>query len=64
MKQYNVQVEVTTTYIVEVHAEDIQEANDKAWCMEFEEIKAQGSANVTETTDVGNIEEIQKESGE
>ena len=62
MKQYNVQVEVTTTYIVEVHAEDIQEANDKAWCMEPDEI-AVGDFMVEEVTNIGNIEEIQKESG-
>jgi len=64
MKSYRVTVGVTTTYTVEVHAEDEQAAGDISWCLELNEIEAQGSANVTEVTAVRDVEEIQREGGE
>ena len=64
MKPYNVQVEVTTTYTVEVHAGYQQRAEEKAWELDLEEIEAQGSVDKTETTAVGFAEEIQRESEE
>jgi len=64
MKPYRVTVEVTTTYTMEVHAEDEQAAGGISWCLELNEIEAQGSANVTEVTAVRNVEEIQREDEE
>ena len=64
MNAYQVQVEVTTTYTVEVHADHWKEARVKVWDMGLDEIEAQGSAEKTETTNVGDIEEIQEEVGE
>lgn len=64
MKQFNVQVEVTTTYTVEVRAEDEQEAADTAWCLDEREIATQGSENEWEIMNVGDVEEIQRESGD
>lgn len=67
MKSYNVQVEVTTTYTVEVHADDRKEARARAWDLSLDEIEAQGSPEKTETTAVSHlndIQEIQRESEE
>ena len=67
MKQFNVTLEVTTTYNVEVHAEDEYDARDKAWNLDIDEIEAQGSVEPTETTAVAmanDIEEIQREDEE
>ncbi len=65
MKPYRVQVEVTTTYTVEVHAGDEQLAGERAWRMDSDEVEATGSAEKTEVTSVDQcIEEIQRESGE
>lgn len=67
MKPYRIKIEVTTTYTVEVHAEDVYDAHDKAWAMDLDEIEAQGSAEKTETmavSPIGDIEEIQREDEE
>lgn len=64
MKPYRVTVEVTTTYTVEVHAEDGEEAMDIAWCLDEREIAIQGSENEWEITSVVDAEEIQRESEE
>jgi hypothetical protein len=67
MKPYHVQVEVTTTYTVEVHADDPKHARSIAWGLDIEEIEAQGSVDETEVTAVSHIndiEEIQREKTE
>lgn len=64
MKRFNVQVEVTTTYTVEVHAYSDWKAEQDAWQLDLEEIEAQGSADKTEVTAVGDTEEIVEESGD
>jgi len=63
VKPYQVTVEVTTTYTVEVHAEDEEDADNKTWKMDSDEIEAQGSAYCTEIVSVSDIEEIQREDG-
>ena len=62
MKPYRVTVEVTTTYTVEVHAEDEYEAGTRALSLSLDEVEAQGSADKTEVTMAYDAEEIQRES--
>ncbi len=64
MKPYRVTVEVTTTYTVEVHAEEPEGVRAIAWELDLKEIEAQGSVDCTVTTEVSDIEEIQRESEE
>ncbi len=64
MKPYRVTVEVTTTYTVEVPAEDDHDAWDRGWCLSPDEIEAQGSAEKTDIAVIGEPEEIQRESEE
>lgn len=64
MRSYHIEINVTTTYIAEVHAESEQEAIDKAWNMEPNEVEAQGSVEISEVSNVGGIEEIQREDEE
>lgn len=67
MKPFLVTLEITTTYTVEVHAEDKHDARDRAWDLDIDEIEAQGSVETTETTAVAmtnDIEEIQREDEE
>ena len=64
MKSYQVTVEVTTTYTVEVHAESEQEAVNRAWDLDPREIATQGFEFEWEVTGVEDIEEIQKENEE
>ena len=66
MKPYRVIVEVTTTYTVEVHAEDESEAAGVVWGLDIDEIEAQGSAESTKLTYVAeeDIEEIQRDQTE
>lgn len=65
IKPYRVTVEVTTTYTVEVHANDVHDAWDRAWRLSVDEVEAQGSADKTETTAVADDpEEIQREGEE
>ena len=57
-------VEVTTTYTVEVHAEDKLGAYSKAWSLDTNQVEAQGSAEkdeITVTSELNDIEEIQRE---
>ena len=55
-------VEVTTTYTVEVHADDDYVAEDIAWGLDLDEIQAQATGSpVDETTAVHDAEEIQRE---
>lgn len=64
MRLYRVTVEVTTTYTVEVHAEDKMDAYSKAWKMDFDEVEAQGSAEKTVVevaSELNDVEEIQRE---
>ncbi len=64
MKEYDVDIEVTTFYRVRIPAETRQESGSKAWKLDINEVEAQGSANETKITyvDTENIEEIQRES--
>lgn len=60
MKPYRVTVEVTTTYTVEVHAEDKQEAWDRAWLLDYDDVEAQGPAESTEITAVSAVNDIEE----
>lgn len=67
IKPYNVTIEVTTTYTVEVHAEDKMDAYSKAWKMDSDEVESQGSAEKTAVEVAGelnDVEEIQREDEE
>ncbi len=64
MKPYKVTIEVTTTYTVEVYAEDKGEAYVKSWELGFEQW-SEGELigeEITAVSPVSNIEEIQRES--
>lgn len=63
MKPYTVTVEVTTTYTVEVHAEDEAHVADRAWGFGFEDW-ADGELVGEVVSNVGDIEEIQREDEE
>ena len=60
MTAYRVEVEVTTKWILEVHAENEQEAAQKASNMDLDEIEVIGDAGGFQVV-VGEIEQAYEE---
>jgi hypothetical protein len=58
IKPYSVEVEVTTRWTVEIHADNEDEAKEKAEELAFSEIEISGDFEETLSAEVTNIEEI------
>ena len=61
MKPYNVEIDVTTRWTVEVHAEDEDEATTQAESMSLDEIAASGDFKELVDVTVASIEKKPKE---
>lgn len=67
MKPYRIRVKVSTTYTVEVHADDKMAAWERATELDPDEVEAQGLVDSTYVLILDapdDIEEIQREGGE
>ena len=61
MKTYNVEVDVTTRWTIEVHADDEDEASAQAEAMTPDEIEALGDLEGSGCVEVVSIEEKSEE---